>query len=131
MTTRRLQYTLAAAAGILAAGVLAASPAQANAVQRFDLPQHRVGAVSQVFCLEGLCVKVEIRRLNVTSGKSEICARFVNSAGADWRGGYRLTNRDDPTTFASMKVPAGGEARRCELLPPVDRYQVVLRRDVN
>lgn len=120
-----------AAALIGAAAMLAAAPAQAApTVQQFDIPQHRVGAVSQTHCLEGLCVTVEVKRLNVNQGKSEICARFVNGGGADWRGGYRLTNRDDPTTFASMKVPANGEARRCEILPPVDRYQVVLRRDV-
>lgn len=128
MSTPRLHHTLAAAA--IAAAMFAAPSAQANTVQRFHIPQHRVGAVSERACLEGLCVTVEIKRLNVTSGKSEVCARFTNS-GAEWRGGYRLTNRDDPTTFASMKVPAGGEARRCELLPPVDWYQLVLRRDVN
>lgn len=125
MPTSRLPLALAAAAALLAAAPAQAAPT----VQQFHIPQHRVGAVSETHCLEGLCVTVEVKRLNVNQGKSEICARFVNGGGADWRGAYRLTNRDDPTTFASMKVAAGAEARRCEILPPVDRYQVVLRRD--
>ena len=87
---------------------------------------HYVGYATRQMVLEGLSFSIEIRRINVTEGKSEVCVEFENFGNRDWEGGYRLTNRDDNTTFATVRVPEDGTRTRCELLPRASTYYLVL-----
>ena len=98
----------------------------------FVIADHGVGRVSATEPMLGLWVTLEVRRANVDIAgrtRSEICVVFENREGGDWSGGYRLTDRDDQKTHASVRVPAGGVAKRCETLNPQASYRVVLRRD--
>ena len=121
--------TLISAAAALALVAASAAPAWAQARDWFDLGWGGVGAASDVRCFQGLCVRVFVQRVNVNGDRNEICAELENDNGGPWTGAYRLTNRDDPTTFASLRVGAGQTAKRCEILPQQSGYYLVLRRD--
>ena len=101
-----------------------------NASTAFIAPEHlpAPGWRSSPESLEGLRVYLEIRRLNVNGDRSEICAVFRNTGSNAWEGGYRITNRDDRSTFATVNVPGNDERARCELLPRARMYYVVLNR---
>ncbi len=103
--------------------------ALAKARDWFDLGGGGVGASSDVCCFQGLCVRVFIQRANVNVDRNEICADLENAGAGSWAGAYRLTNSDDPTTFASLRVGAGQTSKRCEILPQQSGYYVVLRND--
>jgi hypothetical protein len=115
----------------VSAGIALLSANAASAQQRtsFSLFSHSVGAETTVQCFEGLCVSLYVKRINVNGDRSEICAEFGNEDGGDWIGAYRLTQRDDYTTFASLRVASGDTRERCEILPQSSRYWVVLRQD--
>jgi hypothetical protein len=98
----------------------------------FTIADHNVGRVSATRQILGLAVTLEVRRVGLRisgADRSEICANFENRTAANWSGGYRLTDRDARDTHASMSVPAGGTARKCETLNPQTGYTVVLRQD--
>jgi len=79
-----------------------------------------------------MLVTLEIRRSGLRiagNDRSEICATFENITGSEWKGGYRLTDRDVNDTHASIRVPAYESEVRCETLNPQMEYYVVLRRD--
>ncbi len=111
----------------LGAALMLATSAHANERRAFALYSSDVGASTTNQCYQGLCVSLYIKRINVNGDKVEICAEF--GSDDDWSGGYRLTNRDDPTTFASLSIDAGDTKERCEILPRTTRYWVVLRQD--
>lgn len=117
---------------VVATGVAAlASAGQAQAQNPIEswyvnYHNHEAGYRSSQYYLEGLEFTFEIRRINVNGDKSEICVRFHRREDSAWEGGYRITNRDDRSTFATMRVPAGGSTTRCEILPVVSVYTVVL-----
>lgn len=105
------------------------APLNARSVNLFDINYHSVGEGSGSRCYEGLCVSLWIKNINVNGDKSRICATFSNSGSGDWKGAYRLTNRDDNTTFSSLRVGAYNEIDKCEILPVQRTYRVVLRQD--
>lgn len=119
---------LACAAAVAAVGLFSPS-LTARSVNLFDINYHSVGEGSGSKCFEGLCVSLWIKNINVNGDKSRICARFSNSAGSQWKGAYRLTNRDDNSTFATLNVGARNQVDRCEILPAQRTYRVVLRQD--
>lgn len=115
------------AAGIAALGSAGQAQAQNPAVDwQLNYDSQRVGARSTQRYLEGLDFTFEIRRINVNGDKNEICVRFQRPDDSAWEGGYRITNRNDTSTFATLRVPAGGAATRCEILPVAWLYTVVL-----
>ena len=93
----------------------------------FSIYSADVGASTTNQCYQGLCVSIFIKRINVNGDRVEVCAEF--GSDDDWSGAYRLTNRDDPTTFSSLRFDAGDTKERCEILPRSTRYWVVLRED--
>lgn len=98
----------------------------------FEIVDHGVGRMSQPAPMQDLWVHVEIRRAGLRisgNDRSEICGVFENRSRLDWSGGYRVTDRNDATTHASLRVPAGAVIRKCETLNPQSRYTVVVRRD--
>lgn len=98
----------------------------------FEIADHNVGRGSEPAPMQGLWVHVEIRRVGLRIAgrdRSEICGVFENRSRLEWSGGYRVTDRNDPTPHASLRVPAGAVVRKCETLNPQSRYTVVVRRD--
>lgn len=124
---RALAFSFATAIGLVAA----ANQAHAQERLAFDLPvpRHAVGSRTTSQNAQGLSVEVSILQLNVTEGKSRVCVRFQNDGTSEWRGGYRLTDRNDGTTFATINIVPRDYRTRCESLPVVPTYFVVLRRD--
>ena len=109
---------------------LSAPGAHAQERTRFTLAGMWKGALSTERCWENLCVNIYVKRTEVSSGKVEICAQFTNEySETTWKGAYRLTNRDDPTVFSSLTVPGQETRERCEILPALRDYWVVLRED--
>lgn len=105
--------------------------ALANEQHFFMFADHSVGR-TVTEATGHLLVTLEIRRagLNIAGNdRSEICATFENVTGSEWKGGYRLTDRDVNDTHASIRIPAYESAVRCETLNPQMEYYVVLRRD--
>lgn len=127
---RTMLTAIPAFATAMALGAVA-TPATAQDQYSFRFGNHNVGrTVSRE--APPLSVMVEIRRTGLRiagAERSEICANFRNVSGTDWRGGYRLTDRDENRTHASLRVPAYETVRRCETLNPQMVYYVVLRRD--
>lgn len=127
--------TLAAAVGAALSTEAKASSQPSRALpeaRSFEIVDHSAGQVSKVVPMQDLWVHVEIRQvgLNIAGrGRSEICGAFENRTLLEWSGGYRVTDRDDPTTHSLMRVPAGAVVRKCETLNPQSRYTVVVRRD--
>ncbi len=109
--------------------VVLSAAAEARSYKSFTINYHYVGEGSASECFEGLCVSLYIKNVNVNGDKSRICARLVNSASTQWRGAYRLTNRDDSSTFASAQVNARSSKDICEILPAQRNYRLVLRQD--
>lgn len=108
------------------------SPRVPPEARTFEIVDHNVGRVSEPAPMQGLWVHVEVRRAGLRiagNDRSEICGVFENRSGLDWSGGYRVTDRGDETTHASMRVPAGDFVRKCQTLNPQSRYTVVVRRD--
>lgn len=124
----RTRIPVAAAAALVMAA-FSASPALAQSRDWFDVGWGGVGASSNTRCFEGLCVRVFVQRVNVNGDRNEICAELENPRGENWTGAYRLTDRDDPTTFASLRVVGGQTSKRCEILPQQSGYYLVLRND--
>lgn len=117
----------------LVTSALVVSLAMAGAAAAMDRLAFRMsyshrGYVTGSQYAEGLSVSLSIREVNVTSGKSEICAYFNNSNALSWEGGYRLTDRDVNSTFATVRVNGNSTATRCELLPVANYYYMVLNR---
>lgn len=117
--------------GALAAtALLAAAPgASAQTQQSFLVGHGGLKGTSPEHCFAGLCAYVVVNRVNVNGDKNEICAFLRNNRAADWSGGFRLTQRMDPTTHMSLSVGAGQGVRRCEILPRDTLYWIVLRQD--
>lgn len=113
----------------LAASAAVAPTAQAQSRQVFSVADGGLNATSVEECFGGLCGYVRVTRVKVNGDKNEVCAFLRNNRGSRWSGAYRLTQRDDPTTFASLTVDPGMTAKRCEILPKEFQYWVVLRQD--
>ena len=109
--------------------MLFSSVVDARSYQQFTINYHYVGEGSASSCFEGLCVSLFIKNVNVNGDKSRIYARMSNSGMTQWKGAYRLTNRDDSSTFASLRVDAKSSKDICEILPAQRNYRVVLRQD--
>lgn len=112
---------------------LAVSLAAAGAVAAKDRISIRMffnykGYETGKYNIEGLRVSLRVREVNVNGGKSEVCAYFYNDYPNAWEGGYRLTNRDDYSTFATVRVGGSSWVSRCEILPVATDYYVVLNR---
>ncbi|WP_333606914.1 hypothetical protein [Arsukibacterium sp.] len=126
--------TLLSTASTLAGAIILstiATTAQAQDQYSFRFGDHNKG---RTVSLEAppLRVTLEIQRTGLQiagANRSEICASFRNVSGNDWSGGYRLTDRDENRTHASIRVPAYETVRRCETLNPQMVYYVVLRRN--
>lgn len=115
-----------------ASSVAQASGAGGTGSYFFTIADHNVGRVSATRQILGLAVTLEVKRVGLRisgADRSEICANFENGSSASWSGGWRLTDRDANNTHASMTVPAGGTAQKCETLNPQSGYTVVLRQD--
>jgi hypothetical protein len=109
--------------------LLLATSANAQERRQFSIFSISEGAASTTQCFQGLCVSIYINRVNVNGDRVEVCAEFGNEDGGDWRGAYRLTARDDPSTFASMSIASGDTREKCEIVPATVNYWVVLRQD--
>jgi hypothetical protein len=119
--------------GFLALSALAAAFVPAGAqdeptIQDFEMRRHYEGQSSQEIFMDGVLVSVHISRVNFHEGKSQICAEFRSWARLEWEGGYRLTNRNVETTFATVRVPEDETVRRCEILPVADSYRVIVNK---
>lgn len=78
--------------------------------------------------IEGLRVSIGVQNTNVNGGKIELCAYFYNDYQSLWEGGYRLTDRDVYSTFATVKVAPNSWSKRCEIIPVTAVYNVVVNR---
>lgn len=96
------------------------------------MPSLSVGAESETRMMQGLRVSLRVKRTGLRiagADRVEICATLHNPGGTDWRGGWRVTDRDVNNTHASTSVPAGGTVSgNCETLNPQGGYTLVLRR---
>jgi hypothetical protein len=115
------------AAMLCGLAVVAAAPAALAdpSVSRFQNIIHAEGRVTAERDVGGVNASNEIRRINLHDGKREVCVLFRSWARPPWEGGYRLTNREDRTTFATVRVLSDRVVRRCEILPAASECYLV------
>ncbi|MCZ8063974.1 hypothetical protein [Silanimonas sp.] len=130
MINSAMRFAMLFVVGIVAFGATSGS-ASAQQQHTFLFADHSEGRTVLVPTGD-LLVTLEIRRAGLSiagNERSEICATFENPGGSEWKGGYRLTDRDVNDTHASIRIPAYESEVRCETLNPQMIYYVVLRRD--
>ena len=130
MINSAMRFALLLLAGVVAFGATSGS-ASAQQQYTFLFADHSEGR-TVTEATGDMLVTLEIRRSGVRiagNDRSEICATFENTTGSEWKGGYRLTDRDVRDTHASIRIPAYESEVRCETLNPQMEYYVVLRRD--
>jgi len=129
MNKRYKRAALPIMAGLMALGT-SATNVSAQEQYSFLFSDHSVGrTVSRLISPLEVTLEIERAGLRISGNdRSEICAVFRNLTSNEWSGGYRLTDRDENNTHASLRIPGFGSVRRCETLNPQMRYYLVLRR---
>ncbi len=130
-----LALTVAASAIALSSGASAQDQTTVVTWTAQELSRVPLGTTSTLQIADGLVVGLMPTRVGVNGSNLELCGIFRNVEDEPWIGAYRITSRNDRTTFAALTVPSGRDSHtgtsqvdRCEIVAPGSTYSIVVNK---